>query len=335
MYWVGARIPIREPGAEAPTPGTLLMAANSLTGTPFFFDYKPWLALAACVIIAGILCWLPFVRGLTRTIARMSKATDHIAEGQFDRHLKEDRSDELGQLAGNINRMATRLAGFVTGQKRFLGDIAHELCAPIARIQFALGILEHKTDPGTVDDLQEEIGQMSELVGELLSFSKSGMQPDARPLVAVDVAETVAQAIAREAGTARVDTNIPEGIAASADREYLLRAISNLVRNAVRYAGDAGPVVVTARRVDGEVSITVADRGPGLPEGEIDRVFTPFYRVETSRNRASGGVGLGLAIVKNCIEACKGTVRCRNLTPSGLEVEIRLATAELVSARLE
>jgi signal transduction histidine kinase len=71
--------------------------------------------------------------------------------------------------------------------------------------------------------------------------------------------------------------------------------------------------------------IRVADNGPGLPANEVDRVFTPFYRVESSRNRGTGGVGLGLAIVKNCVEACKGTVRCRNRVPSGLEVEIRLA----------
>jgi two-component system sensor histidine kinase CpxA len=92
----------------------------------------------------------------------------------------------------------------------------------------------------------------------------------------------------------------------------------------VRYAGQAGPVAVTAKRQDSEIAITVADHGPGLPEDEVDRVFAPFYRVETSRNRALGGVGLGLAIVKNCVEACKGTVRCRNRVPSGLEVEIRL-----------
>ena len=68
----------------------------------------------------------------------------------------------------------------------------------------------------------------------------------------------------------------------------------------------------------------MADSGPGLPEAEIERVFEPFYRVETSRNRALGGVGLGLAIVRDSVEACKGKVRCRNRVPTGLEVEIRL-----------
>jgi two-component system sensor histidine kinase CpxA len=273
-------------------------------------------------VLVFVLCWLPFIRGLTRAVTQMSKVTEQIAEGRFDHQLPEDRADELGALAAGINRMASRLSGFVYGQKRFLGDIAHELCAPIARIQFALGILEHRTEPGTVDDLQDEVRQMSSLVAELLSFSKAGMQQNARALVGVNVAQIVSQAVARE--NAEVEVAVEDGLMAMADPESLSRAIANLLRNAMRYAGQAGPVVVTARRDAGEIAITVADHGPGLPEEEVDRVFTPFYRVETSRNRASGGVGLGLSIVNNCVEACKGTVRCRNRVPRGLEVEIRL-----------
>ncbi len=324
-YWVGARIPIREAGAEDQHPGILLMSAPSFIGTPLFFDYRPWLLIAGAVVVVFVLWWLPFIRALTRAVTQMSKVTEQIAEGRFDHALPENRGDELGVLASGINRMAGRLSGFVFGQKRFLGDIAHELCAPIARIQFALGVLEHRTEPGTVDDLQEEVRQMSSLVSELLSFSKAGMQQTARPLVSVDIARIVAEALSREGVKAEIA--IDNGLTAMADAESLSRAIANLLRNAVRYAGEAGPVALTAHREGQEVSIKVTDHGPGLPEEEVERVFTPFYRVETSRSRESGGVGLGLSIVKNCVEACKGSVRCRNRVPSGLEVEIRLAAA--------
>jgi len=324
-YWVGARIPVTASDNEGRTPGILLMKASSLLGTPLFFDYKPWLTLSGLVVGIIVLCWLPLIRGVTRAIGQISHATGQIAEGAFDHHLPEDRRDELGVLAVSINRMASRLSGYVHGQKRFLGDIAHELCAPIARIQFALGILERRTEAGTVDDLRDEVQQMSELVAELLSFSKAGLQQTVRPLVKTDVARIVTEAVHRE--NAPVDIKVEEGLTALADPESLSRAISNVVRNAIRYAGEAGPVNLTARREQDQILLTIADHGPGLPEEEIDRVFTPFYRVETSRNRASGGVGLGLSIVKNCVDACKGTVRCRNRVPSGLEVEIRLAAA--------
>lgn len=324
-YWVGARIPIREAGSDDQHPGILLMSAPSFIGTPLFFDYRPWLLIAGAVVLVFVFCWLPFIRGLTRAVAQMSKVTEQIAEGRFDHQLPENRRDELGVLASGINRMAARLSGFVYGQKRFLGDIAHELCAPIARIQFALGVLEHRTEPGTVDDLQDEVRQMSSLVSELLSFSKAGMQQTAPTLISVDIARIVADAVSRE--SVKADIAIDEGLTAMADPESLARAIANLLRNAIRYAGDAGPVALIAHREGREVSIKVADHGPGLPEEEVERVFTPFYRVETSRSRESGGVGLGLSIVKNCVEACKGTVRCRNRVPTGLEVEIRLAAA--------
>ena len=330
LYWVGSGIPVRERGNDDPNPGFLLMTSPSFFSTPLFFDYKPWLALAGSMIAVLVVCWLPFIRGLTRTVGQMSRATEQIAEGRFDEQLPQDRRDELGLLAGGINRMAVRLSGFVKGQKRFLGDIAHELCAPIARIQFALGILEQRTEPGAVGDLQEEVRQMSELVAELLSFSKTGMEETRKNLVPVDVRKIAQQAVAREGGHVGID--MEEGLRVIADPEYLLRSISNLVRNSLRYAGDAGPIGISARREKGEVVIRVTDSGPGLPEEEVDRVFTPFYRLEKSRNRASGGAGLGLAIVRNCVEACKGTVRCRNRVPSGLEVEIRLAVADCVAA---
>jgi two-component system sensor histidine kinase CpxA len=219
----------------------------------------------------------------------------------------------------------------VSGQKRFLGDIAHELCAPIARMQFALGILDQRAEENqraALDDVHEEMRQMSSLVNELLSFSRAGMDAKKRTLVPVDASAVLREALAREASGANgFHLNFDTPLMVMADRDYLLRSLSNLIRNAVRYAGFAGPIAVAGRREGSWVVITVADSGPGIPQEEIDRIFTPFYRIETSRNRAMGGVGLGLAIVKSCIEACHGTVTCGNRYPQGFEIQIRLTAA--------
>ena len=109
--------------------------------------------------------------------------------------------------------------------------------------------------------------------------------------------------------------------------DYLFRSLANILRNAIRYAGDAGPIVVSASEKGGVVSIIVADNGPGIPASELEEVFKPFYRPEFARQRETGGVGLGLAIVRTCVEACGGTVKCRNRSPKGLEAEIRLPAA--------
>ena len=335
LYWVGVRIPIPDEAGTGALRGTVIMTARSFYGTPLFFNFLPWFAAVGAAIAICAACWLPFIRGVTRTVTQVTQATQQIAEGHFEHHLPEQRSDELGLLAASINRMATRLSGFVTGQKRFLGDIAHELCAPLARIEFGMGILEHKTPAAereSVADVQEEVRHMSGLVAELLSFSKAGMASADRPLVPVDVALLVQDAVTREAAGDRVRVQVEHGVAAMADPAMLVRSLGNLVRNALRYAGDAGPILISAEyrssnsRHD-RVLIRVSDSGPGLPEEELERIFTPFYRPEKSRNRESGGVGLGLAIVKSCVEACQGTVSCRNRVPSGLVVEIELAAA--------
>ena len=130
---------------------------------------------------------------------------------------------------------------------------------------------------------------------------------------------------AREAGAGdKVQVQIADELAAMAEPDLLARALANLVRNALRYAGDAGPVLITAEPVEQGVALRVSDSGPGVPAGALQKIFDPFYRLEASRSRDTGGVGLGLAIVKTCVEACQGSVAASNRQPSGLQVEIRL-----------
>lgn len=332
-YWVGIRIPTTGPDGERGVPGILLLRANSIFNNRLFFDWRWPLLLALVLAASAIACWLPFVRGVTRSVRQMDLATEQIAQGRFDRPVMEQRQDELGHLGVQINRMAARLEAFVKSQKRFLGDIAHELAAPIARIQFALGILEQRAQEAQqphVAVLRGEIQEMSELVNELLMFSKAGIEPESAPAKRVELAAVVERAVGRQApgsGTVQVMPVAP-GLAALAHEPYLVRAISNLLRNALRYAGEDGPIVVEVCRRDGRILVTVSDCGPGLPPESLEAVFQPFYRPESARSRDTGGAGLGLAIVKSCVEACRGTVACRNRLPSGLEVTISLPAAD-------
>ena len=330
-YWVS--VPIRWRTADSPglTSAYLVVMSDSFIGNEFFFDPKPWLALTLVLTIVFVIVWLPLIRSLTHAIRQMTHATSQIAEGQFDTRLQIHRRDEVGHLASSINQMTTQLSGFVKGQKRFLADIAHELSAPIARMQMALGILEQRADDKSRDyvgDVRDDVQHMSELIDELLSFSKEGMQSEEADIVRVEVADIVQRVLERESipGT-QIESSVKKDIAVLANPEYLLRAISNLVRNAIRYAGSAGPIVLSAQNKGDDTVITVSDSGPGIPDNALEEVFAPFFRLERSRSRDTGGTGLGLAIVKACVEACKGSVRAHNRKPSGLEVEIRLRTA--------
>ena len=330
-HWVGVSIPIPSPNQRRHIHGLLVAASTTLLGTPFFFDPKPWLAVAVALILVSVLCWLPFGRQLVRSVSSMNRATGQIAEGQFKIQLPVTRRDELGQLSSSINRMAARLDGHLAGQKRFLGDTAHELCSPIARMQVAVGILERCAGPmqkETIGDLRDDLEQMSKLVNDVLSFSKAGLVTSHPKIESVRIAELVRRVADREIGeSVGIVELLPADLIARANPDLLERAISNLMRNAVRYAGTFGPIELSASQKNGNVLIRVSDSGPGLPASDLDRIFDPFYRLEPSRASDSGGVGLGLAIVKSCMEACGGSVVCRNRPGGGLEVELTMARA--------
>jgi two-component system sensor histidine kinase CpxA len=260
----------------------------------------------------------------------MHLATDRIAHGEFDARADAQRRDELGALGDAINRMALRLGGYVAGQRRFLGDIAHELSAPIARLQMGASILEQRAAPEDrerINDVREEVEHMGSLVNELLQFTRASLGGKPAQLVPVNLHEVAEKAVRRESGdTTQLSIAIPAELTASADPDLLQRALGNLLRNALRYAAHAGPITISAAREAGRVALRVTDSGPGIAPEDLPKIFDPFYRVDTARVRESGGVGLGLAIVKTCIEACSGTVTARNLTP-GLEVTIQLPPA--------
>ena len=166
---------------------------------------------------------------------------------------------------------------------------------------------------------------MSTLVGDLLSFTKGTVRkPD---IVALHLADLVSRVIAREcAAGADVTSAIPDEAQVMADTEYLQRAFSNLVRNALRYVVDAGPIQIHAQTQTGKAHLVVEDGGPGLPDGDLDAIFDPFYRPDAARTLGTSGAGLDLAIVKNCIEACGGTVFCRKRKPTGLKVTLTLTS---------
>ncbi|MDP8222073.1 MAG: HAMP domain-containing sensor histidine kinase [Candidatus Lernaella stagnicola] len=327
-YWVGVRIPLVVERARPPHPATLLAVSSSVTGGGLFLDAVPWLVLIAVVLFLSVVIWFPLVRSITRPIGQITRAADEIAHGRFDVKLDEGRTDEIGLLGHSINEMASRLDGLLKGQKRFLGDVAHELASPAARIQLGLGALEQRVDDvhkDRVRDVIEDAQHMSKLVNELLSFSRAQINPAVVALESVALRPLVERVCDREAsGRDNIDIDIDEKLAVMADSELLSRALANIVRNAERYAGEAGPILISARGEGGIVHLQVSDDGPGVAESELSRLFEPFSRPDSSRERETGGVGLGLAIVKTCVEACGGTVRAENRKPHGLTLSVSL-----------
>lgn len=328
-YWVVVRAPRPMGESGRPPMGRLVIRSRTLSAGGLFFDFTPWWIGGGAVLVFSVLWWLPLVRSITGALGRMSAATERIANGEFNVALDERRRDELGRLGGAINRMSARLAALLQGQRRFLGDTAHELCAPIARMQVASGILEERVPEANrqhVQDIREELQEMSALVEDLLQFSRAGLQQPSSRVEVVGLADLAATVAGREAPGVPVEVGVPTDLRTVGDTRLLARGIGNVVRNAVRHAGPGLTVRIRGGREGDRVWLSVTDSGPGVPESELPRLFEPFYRVDTSRSRDTGGVGLGLTIVKACVESGGGRVTARNTHP-GFEVRFDLPAA--------
>jgi two-component system, OmpR family, sensor histidine kinase CpxA len=143
-YWVIVRSMFKAPDQRRPEPLNLVLVSDTLGAGGLFFEVGPWINIGLAALALSALLWFPLVRGINRSIAQMTQATRQIAEGRFETRVAEGRRDELGDLGRAVNQMAARLAGLVAGQKRFLGDVAHELCSPLAKLRVSLGILDQR-----------------------------------------------------------------------------------------------------------------------------------------------------------------------------------------------
>jgi signal transduction histidine kinase len=285
--------------------------------------------LFAFLIFAGsALVWWPFVWNMQRTVGRLSDATRQITAGNLAVQLSETRRDELGALAEDINLMAARLAAHLQSQQQFVADVAHEVISPVARMQIGLGILKAQVSAENqreLADVQEDLQSMASMLEELLLFSRTGISAHVNPPRTILLLPLIEQVISREASLEVIPANVPDGLEVRVQPAMLERALANLLRNAVRYAGDAPPDVKVTAEVSGpRVIVRISDRGPGVPASALGRLGEPFFRPDLARSPNLGGVGLGLAIVRRCVAACAGTVVFRNRPDGGFEAEVEL-----------
>ncbi len=326
-YWAAIDLPLFQPPREVPRHGVLVLRSTDPSAGGLFFDLTPWVMGGLAVLGLSLVLWAPFVFGITRYVSRLMRTTERISEGDFEARVGASRLDELGVLGRSIEAMAGRLDRLVRGQKRFLGDVAHELCSPLARVRTGLGILEQGIEPGQkarLESIEEDASELSELVAEILAFTKASTAPEKAKLEELELEPLVREAASRECPHHPVDIVMPRSLKVTADRALLSRALANLFRNAHRHGGPDCHVTASAKTRGSEVRLQVMDDGPGVPVETLDRLFEPFYRPDAARTREAGGSGLGMAIVRAGIEACGGTVSARLGAPRGLVVRITL-----------
>ena len=296
------------------------------------------LKLSAGIAAAVVLLSILLSRMLTRKISTLLTAIRKVRAGAYEHRTHISGRDEIAQIGEEFNSLTDRLQTTETLRRRFVSDASHELKTPLAAIRLLTdSILQtDQMDMETVRDFVTDIGseaeRLSRITEDLLRLTRLDSNQMDQPEVVevVPVLEQVMRMmslLAQEKDT-ELTCRAAEDCRVLATRGEVHQVIYNLVDDAGKYSGSHGQVQVTLAREAGQVVLTVADNGPGIPEEDLPRVFERFYRVDKARSRAAGGTGLGLPIVQDTVMKRGGTVSAANRTEGGAVFTVRWPQAE-------
>jgi two-component system OmpR family sensor kinase len=277
--------------------------------------------IVALALLLPIALWS---RAHWRGLQALSNVADRFGAGDLSARSVCPPSASIYPLSERINHMAGRIETLVANQDHLLHSVSHELRTPIARLAFAMALLRDKAgapelDP-RFDAMEADLAELDALVGELLGMAKLG-QDGSLTLAPFPLRAMLADCAERLDYPCTLDlTAAPDSI--DGDQRLLARALDNVLRNARKYAQSR--IIVTARLDGSEVEIAVDDDGPGIPEHERQHIFEPFYRLDRSRDRATGGFGLGLAIAQKAVKLHGGSIRAEASALHGARFVISL-----------
>ena len=275
----------------------------------------PLLLMAVAVVLVA---WWT-ARRVVGPMRALAVGADRLGRGLDTDPLPMTGPSEVRDTTRAFNRMKDRLTRFVNERTHMLAALSHDLRSPLTAMRLRIEMLDESDDSIRLKALVEEMQAMVEATVE---FARGVAR--AEPSAKVDLAALLGDLVG-DVGGYRATLATSQPLTATIRPQALNRALRNLIDNAVRYGGVAK---VTLNQEPGMVVITIADKGPGLPDNQLEAVFQPFVRLEGSRNRDTGGVGLGLAIARTIIQANGGTLMLRNMPGGGLEAVVRLPDGE-------
>ena len=298
------------------------------------------LRLVAAAVISALISYF-LARSLVTPLEELRKASRKIAAGDLATRVSKtmpSRQDEIGQLAKDFDIMTSRLQAMQQANQRLMQDVSHELRSPLARLSVALEIARKKgvgEIGAEIDRITLESERLGTLVNDVLGLLRESSETIPRfdedldlSVLLSDLVEVVNYEVPE--GKPGISWQATEPCEFHGDRELLWRAMENLLRNALRYTDpDRGvllDLIVSKRK--SSVRLEVRDFGSGVPEGELEKIFEPFYRVQESRDRGSGGHGLGLSIAANAVHMHGGSIEASNAPDGGLIVSISLPLSQ-------
>jgi signal transduction histidine kinase len=273
------------------------------------------LLMLLVVILAIVVVAHAFLRHLLRPLRELSEGVARLGDGVLDVQVPRRTGDEFGALADGFNSMVGKVRGMIGSRDQLLVDVSHELRSPLTRMKVALELLPNDAHRARLSD---DVAEMERMVTELLELERlrtgRGLQVER-----ADLRRIVEDVATRHRGSHPDVHVVPADgdVILDLDAEKVRTVLRNLLENAIKHSlPDSGPVVIEI--VGGrEVEVRVSDDGIGVPSSDLDRLFEPFYRVDRSRSKETGGYGLGLSMCKRIMEAHGGTIAAQPLPGRG------------------
>lgn len=317
--------------------GTYVITHRSRDGNNWFAAEGPgiqshnWSFLPYYFLVlgaTGIFGWFAWA-GVVSPIRRIASTIAAFGDGNLSLRVHTQREDEIGQLGRSFNQMAGRIERLIQNEQRLLADISHELRSPLARLKFAVKLARTSPDcNAALDRIERDINRIASLVADIVQITLIEEDPAVQEKSEVllrEIVDEVVRDCSLEADSRgcviQVEGALRRGF--SGNRELLRRAIENVLRNGIRYTLRDSTICLTLSETAAQAMIAIRDRGPGVPNEALDRLFDPFFRVEEARSTNGGSSGLGLSIAKRAVQLHQGSITAENALP-GLRVRISL-----------
>ena len=290
------------------------------------YNIRAPMAAVGLVSLGALLIWLTaliVVRRMTRTLAQLSTAAAQVGQGKMPQPLPEHGARELVTLAQTFNQMANEVQTLLANRTTLLAGISHDLRTPIARMRLAVAMLPETTDLKLITQIERDLVQMNQLIGDFLDMARGLNSEASQPCDIAALLKQIAEDNQRSGGTVIVE--VSASCVLNIAPHALQRILSNLIQNALRYSNNQAVLITCTTQPSGAI-IAVLDRGPGIPEDQLETVFRPFFRLESSRNLTTGGSGLGLAIARQLAQVHGWHLSLAAREGGGLVATLRVST---------
>ncbi|MCV2402364.1 ATP-binding protein [Marinomonas sp. C2222] len=281
--------------------------------------------------IAALLTW-PLAQWLCKPLCSMQRATKKLAAGQFDTRIPVKGSDELSDLSCNFNRLACTLESSREARKRWIADTAHELRTPVAILRGEIEAMQDgiiKPSNESLASLHHETLHIARLIDDLNQLSMhdiGSLNYEMESLAITDIIDQVSGSMLLPFKEANIELKVINKLTKSAkvlgDGDRLHQLFTNLMNNSLKYTNAPGCLTIHSYKQNKKIIVTFEDSAPGVREEEKDKIFEQFYRVENSRNRATGGRGLGLSICSSIVDGHQGNISAYDSQDGGLGIKI-------------